>query len=81
MTRPVLASLLCLSSSIAWSCSCFGPQNFCASMDTAVTEPDIVVLATKLSDIHYGMQLGSGTWDLLPSVTYSGDHRRWSWGR
>ena len=26
-------------------------------MDTAVTEPDIVVLATKLNDIHYGMQL------------------------
>lgn len=57
MIRPFLASLLCVSSSLAWSCSCFGPQTFCASMDTAVAEPDIVVLATKLSDIHYGMQL------------------------
>ena len=28
----------------------------------------------------YGMQLGSGTWDLLPSLTYTGDSRRWSWG-
>ncbi|MBA2482987.1 MAG: DUF3570 domain-containing protein, partial [Nitrosomonas sp.] len=30
--------------------------------------------------IHFGMQLGSGTWDFLPSLTYSGDYRRWSWG-
>ena len=26
------------------------------------------------------MQLGSGTWDLLPGVTYLGQHKRWSWG-
>jgi hypothetical protein len=30
--------------------------------------------------IHYGMQLGSGTWDLLPSLTYAGRMDRWSWG-
>jgi hypothetical protein len=30
--------------------------------------------------IHYGMQLGSGTWDLLPSLTYTGEGARWSWG-
>jgi hypothetical protein len=30
--------------------------------------------------IHYGMQTGSGTWDLLPSLTYKGRVRRWSWG-
>lgn len=30
--------------------------------------------------IHYQMQLGSGTWDLLPSLTYTGGWRRWSWG-
>lgn len=30
--------------------------------------------------IHYGMQLGSGTWDFKPSLTYSGDWDRWSWG-
>ncbi len=30
--------------------------------------------------IHYGMQLGSGTWDLLPSLTYTGQHRRFGWG-
>lgn len=30
--------------------------------------------------IHFGMQLGSGTWDFIPSLTYTGDHNRWSWG-
>lgn len=29
---------------------------------------------------HYMMQLGSGTWDFLPSVTYTGHVDRWSWG-
>jgi hypothetical protein len=26
------------------------------------------------------MQLGSGTWDLLPGLTYAGFARDWSWG-
>ena len=30
--------------------------------------------------VHFGMQLGSGTWDFLPSLTYAGDHNRWTWG-
>ena len=30
--------------------------------------------------IHYGMQLGSGTWDFRPSVTYTGQTEDWSWG-
>jgi len=30
--------------------------------------------------VHYGMQLGSGTWDLLPSVTWTGQREDWSWG-
>jgi hypothetical protein len=29
---------------------------------------------------HYGMQLGSGTWDLLPSLTYTGRAGRLAWG-
>jgi hypothetical protein len=28
----------------------------------------------------YGMQLGSGTWDLKPSLTYLGQADDWSWG-
>jgi hypothetical protein len=30
--------------------------------------------------IHYGMQLGSGTWDFKPSLTYTGKADDWSWG-
>lgn len=30
--------------------------------------------------MHYGMQLGSGTWDFMPSVTYTGSAGRVSWG-
>lgn len=30
--------------------------------------------------IHYGMQLGSGTWDFKPAITYTGELDRWSWG-
>jgi Protein of unknown function (DUF3570) len=30
--------------------------------------------------MHYGMQLGSGTWDFKPSLTYTGNMGDWSWG-
>ncbi len=30
--------------------------------------------------VHYGMQLGSGTWDAIPSLTYTGRAARWTWG-
>lgn len=34
--------------------------------------------------VHYGMQLGTGTWDLLPSITYTGEQAgeegQLSWG-
>ena len=33
-----------------------------------------------LGYIHYGMQLGSGTWDALPSLTYLGAWKDFSWG-
>lgn len=29
---------------------------------------------------HFGMQLGSGTWDFMPSITYAGEYNRWTWG-
>jgi hypothetical protein len=28
----------------------------------------------------YGMQLGTGTYDLLPGITYTGNKELWSWG-
>lgn len=30
--------------------------------------------------LPYPMQLGSGTWDLLPGLTYNGQSENWSWG-
>jgi hypothetical protein len=33
-----------------------------------------------LQKLEYPMQLGSGTFDLLPGVTYLGDAGRWEWG-
>ncbi len=30
--------------------------------------------------IHYGMQLGSGTWDFKPTLTYAGEAEKFSWG-
>jgi hypothetical protein len=30
--------------------------------------------------MHFDMQTGSGTWDLLPSVTYTGSAEHWQWG-
>lgn len=30
--------------------------------------------------VGYGMQLGSGTWDAIPIVTYTGEAADWSWG-
>ncbi|MEO8134386.1 MAG: DUF3570 domain-containing protein, partial [Betaproteobacteria bacterium] len=45
-------------------------------------------VSVKFRDTHqivagfqdYGMQLGSGTWDFNPSVTYTGTTDKWSWG-
>ncbi len=33
-----------------------------------------------LAELEYPMQLGSGTWDLMPGLTYLGDWEKWSWG-
>ncbi|NOS75559.1 MAG: DUF3570 domain-containing protein, partial [Methyloglobulus sp.] len=30
--------------------------------------------------IHYGMQLGSGTWDFKPAITYTGNQDKFGWG-
>ena len=34
----------------------------------------------KLVPLEYFMQLGSGTYDLMPGLTYLGDSGPWSWG-
>ena len=42
-----------------------------------MTMPSGMVMTMRLP---YGMQLGSGTYDLLPGVTYTGEAGRWGWG-
>ncbi|MCA9807431.1 MAG: transporter [Cyanobacteria bacterium HKST-UBA06] len=32
------------------------------------------------ANLPYPMQIGSGTWDLLPGVTYTGKTDHWNWG-
>ena len=36
--------------------------------------------AMQNAQLPYPMQLGSGTWDLLPGATYTGTEKAWSWG-
>ena len=68
----------------------FGSRRAAASACTptlGVTAPTGDV-AVKLRDTHqidagfdhYGMQLGSGTWDFNPSMTYLGSAGPWFWG-
>lgn len=49
----------------------------------SIKERDVVLAPTgALLDLRlpYAMQLGSGTYDLLPGVTYYGNHHKWGWG-
>lgn len=36
--------------------------------------------ATPTLRLPYAMQLGSGTYDLMPGLTYTGDQANWGWG-
>lgn len=52
-------------------------------LSAPTADVDIKLRAMHRKDegfIHYGMQLGSGTWDFKPSVTYTGKAGEWSWG-
>ena len=49
----------------------------------SITEEDTVLAptgATPRLRLPYAMQLGSGTFDLMPGLTYSGHHNKWGWG-
>lgn len=47
----------------------------------SVSEKMLIKRSTSEDDfIHYGMQLGSGTWDFKPSLTYTGQIDAWAWG-
>lgn len=67
----------------------FDKPNHHINLSLGVTAPtgDVAVTLRKTATnsipnipIHYGMQLGSGTWDFKPSLTYTGEHNAFSWG-
>jgi len=45
-----------------------------------INETGFVPPAGGVIRLPYPMQLGSGTWDLLPGITYLGQRNRLSWG-
>ena len=46
----------------------------------SINESDFLPAAGSSQTLPYPMQLGSGTWDLLPGATYKGRSERISWG-
>ncbi|NOU22880.1 MAG: DUF3570 domain-containing protein [Methyloglobulus sp.] len=67
----------------------FDRPNHHLTLSLGVTAPtgdvDIVLRKTGINPvddqlIHYGMQLGSGTWDFKPALTYTGEMDSFLWG-
>jgi hypothetical protein len=63
----------------------FGSQQINISLGISIPTGDsnIQLRDTHRQDlgyIHYGMQLGSGTWDFKPTITLTGHQADWSWG-
>ena len=58
--------------------------NFGLSLPTGSTTEQMNMLSPMgtymLMRANYGMQLGTGTYDFLPGVTYTGMRDLWSWG-
>lgn len=51
------------------------------SLPTGSTDETDVNSVTGMEvKLPYPMQLGSGTYDLLPGLTYTGHHGKWGWG-
>jgi len=62
-----------------------GSQRVHAALGVTAPTGDVSVKLRDTHQIdagfdHYGMQLGSGTWDFNPSVTYLGAAGPWFWG-
>jgi hypothetical protein len=55
-------------------------HRFHAGLGFSVPTGDIDEKVTSGEFQHYGMQLGSGTLDYQPSLTYAGQRQPWSWG-
>jgi hypothetical protein len=56
--------------------------SFTAHAGLAVSIPTGSVSRRNASGtfVHYGMQPGSGTWDVIPSLTLGGGSENWRWG-
>ncbi|MGE4481457.1 hypothetical protein [Acidocella sp.] len=58
--------------------------NFGISLPTGSTTKTATMLSPSgkymTMRASYGMQLGTGTYDLLPGITYTGQWAAWSWG-
>jgi hypothetical protein len=72
----------------AWGDTIFGPEirladgpNYHLQVSPMISAPTgRVDFQTDGVFTHYGMQLGSGTWDFWPSITYTGRADRLAWG-
>lgn len=51
-----------------------------AALAISIPTGSIDEVGTDGHYLPYGMQLGSGTWDVLPSLTYNGHNGQFSWG-
>lgn len=53
-----------------------------APTGSIIEEDDVLATtgATPTLRLPYAMQLGSGTWDALPGLTYTNHKDQWSWG-
>ena len=54
--------------------------NASVSIPTGTTTADDPTMVEEHRRLPYPMQLGSGTWDVLPGVTYLGQSNRLGWG-
>ena len=57
-----------------------GHHDFHATLGISVPTGSVDERMASGMFTHYGMQLGTGTWDFLPSVTYTGHQGVHSWG-
>ena len=64
-----------------WSRGCHRVHgNLGVSLPTGAVNERDATPANPNAKLPYPMQLGSGTYDLLPGVTYSGHSGAWTWG-
>lgn len=57
-----------------------GEHNLLGSLLISVPTGSVSVKNADGTFTHYGMQLGSGTWDAIPGLVYTGRHGPISWG-